>query len=620
MSEPRTTSTTDHRRFLLDHPSERRRHLWLALVLPCVVLCAVHLALATTVEVPQKGDELVYLGNARYLATGEGLVDPTGRDPYKIGYSLLLLPAFWLDASPLGGFAWVQVINSLLLTALYPALFVLARRLAPTLKLLDHVLLASCLSCYPAVLLYGTTAMSENAFLPLFAWLVAVAHKALQGQRGRDWAMLAVLTMFLYFVHERALGILLTVSGVVALTGFLELRRGTRRWGWVLYPTMAMMTYGALRAVEVPGSRWQTGTRGSGFVRQALALPESLVATFAGHLWYLTLATVGCLGLGLILRWLESRQPGTENPSSRAVPLFWWLLAGSAGSVLAVSTIFLAQRDEAQFTHWVYGRYCEGVLLPVMLVALLALQSLSVDTLPLQRTPSLQRTLPFRRKGLALVSVVMAVVTLAVVILAVVLVGLWTQAMGIAYSFNTTSLPIFNLPLGAGIFRSTAVFLGIAAALWLTFLWRWRVGLVGLSIFFLLSTAVTLRDSWAERAAETARQHSLADLVRQLDPPHQVILHEPQGKVHHFHFYNLSYFLPEYRFVIFGKKVQESPPGELVLSSDLDFARRHPGSRLLASERMPPISPGYTQSLWVLPGSFSRYLEGRGYWAVKTSP
>jgi hypothetical protein len=138
--------------------------------------------------------------------------------------------------------------------------------------------------------------------------------------------------------------------------------------------------------------------------------------------------------------------------------------------------------------------------------------------------------------------------------------------------------------------------------------------MVALGIFFLLSTAVTLEGSWRPRAAEVAQQHRLADLVRQVDPSRRVILVEPLGKVYHFHYYNLSYFLPEYRFVIFGRQVQQAPPGDLVLSSDGDFHRRHPGARLLGSEHMPKISLGYRQFLWVLPGKLSRRLERQGFW------
>lgn len=581
--------------------------LWPWWVLPCGLLIVLHLLLATTVEVPQKGDELVYLGNARYLATGEGLVDATGRDPYKIGYSLFLVPAMWVDSSPLGGFSAVQVVNALLMTSLFPALFFLARRLSPSLGRFDQALLAGALACYPAVMLYATTAMSENAFVPLFAWLVLFAHRALADHRIRDWAMLALFTVLLYFVHERAVGILVGVTGLAPLAALIAWRRHGRGGGGVrpvvAYGGTAALVYALLRYVEVPGSRWQTGTRSGGFLERALALPESLAATFSGHLWYLMLATGGCLALGLTLRCLEARTAGEGSPSSRWPPLFPWFLAGSTLSVLAISTIFLAQRPEAQFTHWVYGRYVEGVLLPPFLVALLALRPLAKGR-------------PWVGRG----GVVMLGVMALAVVLAAIIDGLWTEAMGMAYSFNTTSLPIYNQILGVGILRATASFLALAVILWLPFLWRWRAGVCGLAILFCCSTVVTLEDSWIARAEETARQHRLADLVRQLEPPRQVILHEPRGKVHHFHYYNLSYFLPEYRFITFGKKVQGTPPGDLVLSSDLQFGERHPGARLLGSERMPAISLGYSQSLWVLPGAFSRRLQAQGYWAVRTSP
>lgn len=592
-------------------------------ILPCVLLFGLHWWLAGAVSVPQKGDELVYLGNARYLATGDGLVDPAGRDPYKIGYSLLLLPAFWLDASPLGGFAWVQVINGLLATALYPLLLLLARRLAPSLEAIDHALPAAVLACYPAALLYPTTAMSENAFTPLFVGVVWLTHRALGEQRRRDWVGLAALTVWLYYVHERSLGVLLTVVAVTLVVAVQGLYRRPRRWTWAWGLSAAAVVWALLRWVEVPGSRWQTGDRGGEFARQALALPESLLATGVGHLWYLMLASVGCLATGLALRCREAWRPAGEEPSSRGTPLFWWFLVGSAGSVLAISVIFLAQRPEAQFTHWVYGRYCEGVVLPVLLVALLALRRGSGQLWPPALWPKSLWPKSLWPKslwpktwgeGLGVASPLWIVSLASVLPLAWILDRLWTVEMGGAYSFNTTGLPIFNLPLGVGILRPTAVFLVVAGLLWLLFRWRWRWGMTALGAFFLLSTAVTLEGSWRPRAAEVAQQHRLADLVRQVDPSRRVILVEPLGKVYHFHYYNLSYFLPEYRFVVFGRQVQQAPPGDLVLSSDAELHRRHAGARLLGSEQMPTISLGYRQFLWVLPGKLSRRLERQGFW------
>lgn len=582
-----------------------------AWVLPCTVLFGLHCLLAGAVEVPQKGDELVYLGNARYLATGQGLVDPTGRDPYKIGYSLLLIPAFWVDASPLGGFAGVQVINAFLTTALFPLLFLLARRLAPHLASLDHGLVAAALSVYPAVLLYGTTAMSENAFVPLFVGSVLLAHRALETQGRLAWAGFATVTVFLYYVHERALGILLCAAAVSLLAGGMQLRAPVKRWGWAWCLPVGGLVYAVLRLVELPGSRWQTAARSNEFVSQAAEVPSLLATTLTGHLWYLMLATGGCLVLGLALRCLEAWRLPAEATSSRGPLAFWWFLAAGAGSVFMASAIFLSRRPEAQFTHVVYGRYSEGVLLPVLLVALLAMRTLSSRTRPGVATPppTTVQTLAGRWRWLAVAAAVGAVLGVTAL-----LDRAWTPQMGVAYSFNVSGLPIFNVPLGIGILRPTAVLLALAGGLVLLFRWRWRVGVMAIGGFFLLSTAVTLEESWRPRAEAMAQQHQLADLVRRLDPPRRVIMVEHYGKVFHFHYYNLSYFLPEYRFTIFGRRVQEAPPGDLVLSFDLDFPQRHEGARLLGSETMPGISLKYGQHLWVLPGSFSRQLEARGFW------
>ena len=283
----------------------------------------------------------------------------------------------------------------------------------------------------------------------------------------------------------------------------------------------------------------------------------------------------------------------------------------ASGSVVAVSIIFLAPRGYRQFTLWVHGRYSEGVLLPLLLVAVLALRSWWQKSGVERLGNRLAWMRPATWWPLALSCGVGLALTLA-------LDAMYRPEAGWAYSFSACSLPIFSWPAGPGVLRNGAVFLALSGLLWGLFAWRWRLGVSVLGGLFLLSTGVTLQDSWIARAESVAGQHQLADLVRSIDPPRQVILRELRGKSFHFHHYNLSYFLPEYEFGIFGRRVQDRPPGDLVLSNDVFFDRRHPGSRLLGEENMPDISVGYQQSLWVLPGPFQESLTRRGFWKETT--
>ena len=66
---------------------------------------------------PFGADELGYLGNARYIAGTSHLPDMQGTQLYHFGYSLFLLPAFWLFSDPVSTYRAVVVINALRLRA-----------------------------------------------------------------------------------------------------------------------------------------------------------------------------------------------------------------------------------------------------------------------------------------------------------------------------------------------------------------------------------------------------------------------------------------------------------------------------------------------------------------------
>ncbi len=572
--------------------SGRGRALIGWVLVPYLLHVVLRLLLASDLDCPLKTDELVYLGNARYLATGSGLVDPTGRNPFKVGYSLFLIPAFLFAGDPAAGFKATQVINAFLLSLVYPAAFFLAGRLRRDLPPPERMLVALCVSLYPAALLYATTAMSANAFLPAYFLYLLAGLSALSRPRWWSWAGFGVGAAYLYAVHERAIGIL----AVTLATAILYLLSGRRRRRTALAALAALPAAVALlRLVEVPGSRYRTGATGLQVLQRALADPETLLVTAAGQLWYLGLATFGALFLGTLC--LRLRRGGSF-PGSAPPRLFWPLVYGSAASVFALSVLFLSQQPEARFTHWIHGRYNEGVLLPLLLVALLAL-----------------RDLPRRR-----VFAGGALATLAVIGLSTLVINqAWTPEVGPPFSFSASSIPLFVKPLGWGILRSTAVwgvgFLLVTAL----FAHRWRWGLVGLSLLFVLSAAVSYADTWVARYRATENQRELARLVERIDPPRReagprkVILHQvTRGSYHfHFHYHNLAYFLPQYEFRRLGKRTLGS--SDLVLSSRLDFGRSHPGARLAGLENLSADWTGYLQGLWVLPGTLQETLAGRGW-------
>ncbi len=567
----------------------------LYLLFPYLALVFVKLLLAAPLNGPIKIDETVYLGNARQLATGSGLVDDSGRVPYKIGYSLMLIPAFFFTDDPADGFKAVQVTNAFLLSLVYPLAFVLAGRLRPDLDVVDRLLAAACVSLYPAALLYATTAMSANAFLPAFFLLVLLAHRALKEGEVWSWAALGATAAYLYMVHERAMGIV-GVTVVTALLSMLFPARG--RWRPLALLASLPATIFLIRGLEVPGSSWPTRSAGSEIIESAVSDLGSLMVTFAGQLWYLGLSSFGILFLGSLVLALRRGQLAPSGDNAQTPWLFWFHLYGCAAGMFAVSVLFMSQREDPRFTHWIYGRYNEGVLLPLLLVAVIALRS------------NTSRRILLIAFGAA--AAVFGGLTLA-------LKAAWVPAMGKPFSFSASSVPIFASLGGWGIVRAAALMALGFVLLTALFRRRWRWGAAVLAIVLSASTTVSYFGTWGQRYRWTEQQREVLQLVERIAPQPPVVLRDQHSpfQIYHFHYYNLTYFLPDYSFHPFHPRWrsghEEGLQGDLVLSGNVELSQRSRRARLVGLENFTGRRPSYRFGLWVLPGALQKRLADRGW-------
>ncbi len=564
------------------------------ILIPYLLLAAIRLLIAWPLDFVVTPDELKFLGQARYLATGEDQVDPKMDLLYRVGYPALIAPAFFLGEDPGAAFKRVQVINALLMSLIYPLAFFLAGRLRD-LSPVDRMLIAGCVSLYPAAMLYSSTAMSANAFMPAFFVFMLAVVAALARESWWRWLTCFAASGFLILIHERAAPILGVT--LLALAGhFLWQRRRPSRVQLRLYAG------GAVAAVIVGLIAWfaRPGLWSVARLRDHLGVllfekrpPESIWVTFTGQLWYLGLATCGVLFAGLLFGFMSKNGRRLIRDEWKVPPLFWLVLFGSGAGVFALSVIYLAQAW-SRFTFRVYGRYNEGVLLPVLLIALIALKDAGR---------------PEHRRRFAA----------AVVVTLILLGGLawpmlqhWVPSMGMRpHSFSASAVSIHTEPFGWGILRASATAGVGLLTLSLLFLYRWRWGVVGLGIFFCLGTQDTYRDTWVQRHDRVAEQRDLIRRIQLIEPRPDTIYWDPR-RHSGFNYLNVAYSLPEYNYKILPGKVPR-PAGEVVLSNKLGFKRFYPGARMHGLETL-TLEP-FTQGLWVLPGPLQNALAAR-HWLL----
>lgn len=316
-------------------------------------------------------DELGYIGVARFLAGAAPLPNMFTASFYHFGYSLFIVPAFWLGADPVSAYRWIMVINCLLVAAIAPLSYVFARKVFRA----EHsiaLLMALLALIYPANAVQTNSAWSENVLTPLFLlWVLGVfavsAHPKLWRLIG-----LSLLAPLLYLVHPRMLGVeALTLAYLAVAAIALE----GRRWRFVsagmLLVIAHLLVTRALRDVRHAAYETPFGSI-HGFLHLLAHFPAGrLPAAASGELVYLgygsdALILIGFVGLcWAAIRELRAQSTGGISLSTLVqMPMLWVIL----GLLSVFSASAIAMSSGNRLDHWFYGRYIEPTT-PILLMA-----------------------------------------------------------------------------------------------------------------------------------------------------------------------------------------------------------------------------------------------------------
>ncbi len=585
--------------------------------LPFAALVVLHLLSSAQRQQPIiMADEVGYLGIARYLSGTAPLPDMAGSRFYHFGYSLLLLPAFWLFTDPVSSYKAALAINALLMSALYFPLCSILESSGGVSRPMVRWIAFTC-ALYPPLLLYSSFAWSENAFVLFFALTVAVFGRYLVTQTAGRALLLGSLVGFLYTIHPRALPVLVIV--VVYLATLAWLRVVPRRQAAL--STMAVGLVFSLTRVlneHLKGIGWGGSGEFSAAALGGRLLPGRdlalVIERVCGQLLYLAQASHGLALLGLAgAIWLILGKARSESPRramadpGTAVPTF--ALLGAAGVFVAsVASKLYGIHGWAGIrpTALIHGRYNEA--LAVVFVALaLALLSRRDHPRP-------------RRAGGALV-VIVVILGLTVVVATELVDAQQRQAGGVsAPPSEHVVLPsavrgthvagVYPLVRFLGelnLYRMSAV--AIAAFLLLITAMRYsrRAGLLLLMTAFVSFAVDNFRQQVLPREVKARPRLAFASQISRLGPIDSISYDDAHFEVEVF--YGLQYLLPRTRFRRFHSGRGERPDSEAVVSANRWGQARRLGARYV-------VSSGWDNALWALPGELQSRLTDPSYEGV----
>lgn len=529
-------------------------------------------------------DEIGYLANARYLSGAAPHSDLRGCTYYQFGYSLFLVPVFRLFSDPVTDYRVIILLNAFLISSTYFAIYYILSRLLTIGKRIS--IWASFVAClYPSALLQSNYAWSENAVLPLYAFLIA-AYGYLLIRKTRTAALLfGVLTGLLYATHPRAISLApLAVCFLIVLAWTRTIPRLAVAVGSATILLVVVATSILDRHLLLAG--W-----GSTNSSQALILPilyflstfagfKEYVLLLSGGILYLLQATYGLFSIGvLFLVFKKLSRPNTGLPLfsdvSRSTCLF--LLSSTlfiALSMTAAMVLFISPTAPETGDYLIFGRYNEAFVLPYIALAIVALESVSKNL--------------SRKAGRRTMSAI-AVLT------ALVLLG-WNQDL---WAIRVNPVDIWALYPAVRMFGEIrpALMSGIALLLFLILKFTFRKTFAGgcalLASIFLFVTACDYR-IWVIRNQRTAQQATvLHQAINQLKGIEKISYDDTFFNT--LQFYTYQFLCPHMKFERFYSDNNQLPVSAAVISGRNWRWAKDRNLKPMASEAANGIS------LWLVP-------------------
>lgn len=439
-------------------------------------------------------DEVGFIGLARYISGTREMFHMLTVSYYSWGYPLFLAPIYWITQSPDSSYRLGVLLNAVFVAAMAVMLARLFGLLC-TVRPRDRYICVALIILYPAVQLNAGILWSETAFACAFTLLVLQA-----AQLASRWSMLrahlfCVLSVYLFAIHQRALLLPLAAYMYVAYLIFRY------RYPKIALTTCLASTTTAFVLVYLLNRHFQSVGWDAGYSNPMLSRATGaltlgallgLLKTAVGQLWYLGFATLGLFYAALIALVVKSwclvggvfhagyPQSGEPEAVQERVSsdLALFILA-AFGCVFAASVA--AMSLPVRTDHFIYGRYLEGVMPPVLLVGILALRKWSLD--------------PVWRLG------VLAVVCVFTTVAALLLNHFLPLSQKLAYVGWTVPA---TLVLHTGHRLETIISIGTDLALLVFALalllcrWNWRIALIPFFLVFAVSGVVASRESQRE--------------------------------------------------------------------------------------------------------------------------
>lgn len=328
-------------------------------------------------------DEIGYLTKA---ATAAGYFKDAANS-WHAGYSLLISPLFRIFSDPNATWQAVMVVNALMWGASLCLLFNMLRRMFPLKSIWILFFVTIFTSLYPAWITMSGYAFSTPAFVLVFMLALTVLQRS-GLYNSKHLLLYSALASLLYWVHPTGLVVVIASTIFFIIKGVRE-RNVTSQIKYILVLLAGFSLYRFvvhpwfLSAMTPDGFNPYTHYNDTAGYLRAMkegAFWKEWGLIILGQFSYILISSFGLVGYSVIeyfrrfslkefIKVRSFLEPITKNSSSAVIFIAVLSLVGVVmmGSMAFASSPQVPNRVDI----WIYGRYAEVVVLPLIATGLL---------------------------------------------------------------------------------------------------------------------------------------------------------------------------------------------------------------------------------------------------------
>ncbi len=329
-------------------------------------------------------DEFGYWAAAAYFAGLDWTELMSTVQYYSFGYSFLLLPILLIANNSLIAYKCAVIINGMLLViSFFIAIFVI-NKIFPEINRLFIVITCFFVTIFPVNIIYAHYTLSETLLYTMF-WIIILCLVLLTEKiTFLRLAGMGLSLIYLYVVHQRTIGILLSAT-IILLLFFIKNNISLKKIVFflifvvIIWGMYAVIKKGLIDTYYANSQiLGYTDYSGQGEKIRILLTLNGLkvfILNLLGRLWYIFLSSYGMAywGVLFIIRTVVSCLKKMFHKSSEITSKEWIVLFVGLGFVSMLLVSALTMIVPLRVDHLIYGRYTDFLMAVITLFGIIEL-------------------------------------------------------------------------------------------------------------------------------------------------------------------------------------------------------------------------------------------------------